>query len=101
MFVAADDALKSAAASHRTSKDVDRKFGEVIDLLSGFERDFPSKDPTSDSKVSGTAPREAKTSDESKLSRPLNILHALKENLHSKVTSPIGFLPLNADELKS
>lgn len=105
MFDAADDALKSAATSDRASKAVDRKFGEVIDLLSGFERDFPSKESTSDPKVGGTVPREAKTSDESELSSPLNILHALKENLQSKVTFPIGFSPLtealDADELKS
>ena len=101
MFVAADDALKSAAASGRTSKAVDREFGEVIDLLSSFERDFPSKDPTSDPNVGRTAPRKPKTSDESELSRPLNMLHALKENLHSKVAFPVSFSPVNADVLES
>ena len=40
MFVAADEALKSAAVVDRTSEEVDKKFGEAIHLLSGFEKDF-------------------------------------------------------------
>ena len=91
MFLAADDALKFAAAANRTSKEVDKKFGEAIDLLSCFEKDFPSKDPTSNSKVGGMVTRDAKMSDESE--SPLTILYALKENLHSKVKLPSVSLP--------
>ena len=42
MFIVADEALKYAAAADRTSKEVDKKFGEAIHLLSGFEKDFAS-----------------------------------------------------------
>ena len=90
MFLAADDALKFAAAANRTSKEVDKKFGEAIHLLSSFEKDFPSKDPTSNSKVGGMVTRDAKMSGSES---PLTILYALKENLHSKVKLPSVSLP--------
>jgi hypothetical protein len=90
--MAADEALKSAAAADRISEEVDKKFREAIHLLSGFEKDFPSKDPTSDKsdlKVGGMITRDAKTSDESE--SPLTTLYALNENLHSKVKFPFCF----------
>lgn len=104
MLIAADDALKSAAvAGDRTSEKVDKKFREAIHLLSGFEKDFPSK-PLDPNTISGTDssesfPWEAKNSDETE--SPLTILNALKGNLHAKVEFPSVPLPLNADSLKS
>lgn len=56
---------------------VDKKFGEAIDLLSAFEKDFPSKPPTSDSNIDVTVTNTSE--DASK------ILHALKYDLHAKV----------------
>ena len=97
MLIAADHALKSAAeAGNWTSEEVDKKFGDAIRLLSGFEKDFPSEDPTSDPDFDGTVSRETKMSNKSK--SPSAILHALKENLHSKVTFSSVSLLLNADE---
>ena len=97
MLIAADDALKSAAeARNRTSKEVDKKFGEVIFLLSGFEKDFPSKDSTLDSNIGETVTGEATMGDESK--SPSTILYTLKKNLHAKVKDSTASLPLNADE---
>jgi hypothetical protein len=100
VLIAADDALKSAAeAGYRTSEEVDKKFGDAIHLLSGFEKDFPSKDPTSDPNIAGTIIREAKMGDEFK--SPSTILSALKKNLHAKVKFPSVSLPLialNVDE---
>ena len=84
VLIAADDALKSALESgDKISEETDKKFGDAIDLLSAFEEDFPSKDPTPDDldpNIGGTTTRDAKMS-----KSPLTILHALKENLHSKV----------------
>jgi hypothetical protein len=93
VLIAADDALKSASeAGSRASMEVDEKFREAIDLLSGFEKDLPSKDPTSDPNIS----RTGKKSDS-----PLTILNALKKNLHAKVKFPSVSLllkSLNTDE---
>jgi hypothetical protein len=95
--MAADDALKSAAeAGNRISNNVDGKFATAIHLLSGFEKDFPSKDPTSDPNISGVVTREASMSDTSK--SPSAILHALKRNLHAKVKLPSVSLHIDADE---
>ena len=91
-MIAADDAIKSAAeAGNKTSTEVDYKFGEVIHLLSDFEKDFLSEDPTSDPNIGGTVAEEAKISDESR--SPSAILYALKKNLHAKVKSPSVFYP--------
>ena len=76
--------------------EVDKKFGEAIDLLSAFENDFPSKYSTSDPGIGGTAAREATMSDTS--GSPLAVLCALKERIHAKVKLPFVSLPLNADE---
>jgi hypothetical protein len=90
VLIAADDALKFAAeAGAWTSKEVDKKFGEAIDLLSSFEKDFPSKDPMSDPNIGGMVTREAKMSDKSE--SPATILDALKKNLHAKVKFPSVF----------
>ena len=84
MLVAADDALKSATeARNWISEKADRKFAMAIDLLSDFEMDFPSKDPTSDPNTGKMVTREANTSDTSK--SPSTILYSLKKNLHAKV----------------
>ena len=97
MLIAADDALKSAAeAKTRTSKKVDGKFKKVIDLLCGFEKDFLSKDPTSDPNIGGAVIGEAKMSDKSE--SPSTILYALQKNLRTKVKFPSVSLPLNTDE---
>ena len=99
MLIAADDALKSALeASNRTSKEVDKKFGDAIKLLGDFEKEFsvPSGDPTSDPKIGGTVTRKAEMGD--KFESPATTLYALKKNLLSKVTSLIYYLPLNTDE---
>ena len=89
MVIAVDDALKSAAvAGDRTSEEVDEKFREAIDLLSGFEKDFLSQ-LTSDPNIGGRIVWTGNTSDESK--SPLAILNALKENLHAKVKISICF----------
>ena len=87
MLVAADDALMSAAkAGDRISEAVDKKFGEVIHLLSSFEKDFPSKDPASDPNIGGTMTREAGLNDKFDKSKYAStILYALKQNLHAKV----------------
>ena len=76
-------------AGHRTSKEVDKKFGNVINLLSmsRFRKDFSSKDSMSD----------LKSCDKSE--SPLTILYALKKDLHAKVQFPSFTLPLNADGL--
>jgi hypothetical protein len=96
--MAADDALMSAVeAENRTSERVDKKFEEAILLLSRFEEDFLSKDPTSDPNIGGTT-GEAKMSDKSE--SPSTILSALKKNLHSKVKFPSVSLPLATDESK-
>jgi hypothetical protein len=98
VLIAADDALTSAAgAGDRTSEEVDKRFREAIHLLSGFEKDFLSKDPTSDPNIGGTVTREAKMSDN--FESPSTILYALKKNLHAKVKFPSVYLPLDADEL--
>jgi hypothetical protein len=86
VLIAADDALKSATeARNWISEKADKKFAMAIDLLSDFEMDFPSKDPTSDPNIGKmtTRPGEANTSDTSK--SPSKILCSLKKNLHAKV----------------
>ena len=101
VLTAADDALKFAAGARGNAcKEVDKKFAEAIHLLGSFERDFPSKNPTADLTVDETVTREASgaTRKMSYESSPLTILSALRENLHSNVTFPISFLPLNADK---
>jgi hypothetical protein len=102
VLIAADDALKSAAkAGNRTSMQVDEKFREAIDLLSGFEKDFPSMDPTSDPNIGRSVTREnleGKMSDSDKSDSPSTILYALKKYLHAKVKFPSVSLYLNADE---
>ena len=75
--------------------EVDKKFREAIDILYAFEKDFPSKDSTSDPNIGATVTREAKMSDRS--GSPLTVLGALKENIHAKVKLPSVSL-LNADE---
>ena len=98
VLIAADDALKIAATTqsgYRSSK-VDKKFGDVIDLLSGFEKDFPLKDPMSDPNIRGTTTRETSRSD--KFKSPSTILSALKKNLHAKVMFPSVSLLLDAYE---
>ena len=96
VLIAADDALKSALeARDEISEETDKKFGDAIDLLSSFEKDFPPKDPTPDDpdpNIGGTTTRDAKMS-----KSPLTILDALKENLHSKVEFPSISLPPHAD----
>jgi hypothetical protein len=93
VLIAADDALKSAIeAGNKTSEQVDKKFREVIYMLSEFEKDFPSKDSTSDPN-SGTDTNSKKTMSES----PLTILDNLKKNVHAKVNIPSVSSLLNAD----
>ena len=90
VLIAADNALKSAVErGDTTSMEVDKKFGEAIDLLCAFEKDFPSKCSTSDPNIDGTVTREAKISDHS--GSPLTVLGALKKNIHSKVKLPPVF----------
>ena len=101
MLIAADDAIKSAAeAGDKTSKKLDEKFGRAIKLLSGFEKDFPIKHPTSDPYIGETVTRNAKMNRKSKppLTLPSMILHALEKKLHAKVKFPSISLPLDADE---
>jgi hypothetical protein len=95
VLIAADDALKSAIeAGNKTSEQADLKFREVIHLLSGFEKDFPSNDSTLDPNFGGTDARKAKSD---KSESPLTILRSLKENLQAKVNFPSVSSPLNAD----
>jgi hypothetical protein len=96
VLIAADDALKSAIqAQDEISEKTDKKFGDAIDLLSAFEEDFLSKDPTPDD----PDPSIGGMATEAKMSKsPSTILHALKENLHSKVKLPSIYLTLHADE---
>ena len=74
-------------AGHRTSKEVDKKFGNVINLLSmsRFRKDLSSEDSTSDIKACD------------KSESLLTILYALKKDLHAKVQFPSFTLPLNTD----
>jgi hypothetical protein len=95
VLIAADDALMSAAkAGDRTSEEVDKKFGDAIHLLSGFEEEFPSKDPTSDLIIGGMITREAKM----KAEYASTILYALKQNLHAKVKFPSVSFSLDAEK---
>jgi hypothetical protein len=97
VLIAADDALKSAAeARNWISEKADRKFAFAIQLLSDFEMDFSSKDPTSDPNIGKMPTREANMSDTSK--SPSTILYSLKKNLHAKVKFLPVSLPLNTDE---
>jgi hypothetical protein len=99
VLIVADDALKSAAeltaeAKDRTSKQVDKKFGEAIHLLSRFEKDFPSKSPN----IGGTVTRDRRDAKMgNKSETPLTILDALETSLHSKVKFLSVSLSLNAD----
>jgi hypothetical protein len=90
MLIAADDALMYAAKAGDTiSEEVDKKFGKAIHLLSGSEKDFSSKDLTSDPNIGGTITREANLNDKFDLSKyALATLCALKRNLHAKVKFP-------------
>ena len=93
MLIAADDALTSAVeAKYLTSRKVDKKFGEVIDLLSRFERDF--KDSMSGPRIAHwqTVTREAN------FKSPSVVLHALKKNLRANVKCSYVFLFPNTDE---
>jgi hypothetical protein len=88
VLIAADDALKSAAASearNRTSKEVDEKFRKAIHLLSDFEKLFPPNNPTSEPNLGGSK-------------SPSTILNALKNNLHAKVKFPSVSLLINSDD---
>ena len=97
MLIAADDALKTATeAGKRTSKEVDKKFEEAINLLRAFEKDFParSEGPRPDR---GPVAREANTSNKSAF--PSTILHGLKKKFHAaEVTFSYIHLLLNSDE---
>lgn len=97
MFIAADDALRSAANSKallRKSK-VDKKFRKAIDLLCDFAKDFPPKDSTSGSNTGGTVTGEVRMSDNFK--SPTTILQALKNDLRSNVKASFLSLSLYAD----
>ena len=84
VLITADDALKSAAeAGKGRSEEADKKFREAIDLLSRFEKDFPSKNSTSNPNISGAFTMEAKMND--KFGSPSTILSALKKDLYSEV----------------
>ena len=101
VLIVADDAIKSAVeAGNRTSKEVDKKFGDAIRLLGDFEKDFsvPSGDPTSDPKIGGTVTGEAEMS---KFESPSTILYALKKNLHAKVKSPYIIYPSTLTNITS
>jgi hypothetical protein len=99
VLLAADNALKSAIeAGNWRSENVDRKFEEVIHVLSRFEKDFPSKNPTSDpNHIGGTGAREAKMSDTFDPESPSAILYTLKNHFHAKVAFPSVSLLINAD----
>jgi hypothetical protein len=100
VLIVADAALKSATETrNRISEKTDRKFATAIYLLSDFEMDFSSKDPTSDPNIGMMATREANMSDTSK--SPSAILYSLKKNLNAKVkflSVSLLTLPLNTDE---
>ena len=101
VLIAADDALKSAAeAGDKTSRKVDKKFGNAIKLLSGFEKEFSTKHSTSDPNTGTAVTRKAKMNRKFKfpLTLPSMILHALENKLHAKVKFPSVSLPLNTDE---
>jgi hypothetical protein len=76
---------------------VDKKFREAIHLLSGFEKDFPSRDQTSDPNINGTVTMEAESD---KSESPSTILNTLENDLHAKVRFTSISLPLNADEFQ-
>lgn len=84
MLIAADDALKSAAEVEDRTSEIDKKFEEAIDMLSAFEKNFPSEPPKLGPNIVG---REA--SDKYKYASM--ILFRLKCNLHAKVK----FLPFS------
>lgn len=99
MLITADDALISTAeAGDKISENVDKKFKEAIHLLSGFEKDFSSKDLALDSNISGVVTGKAKMSNKSE--SPLATLYALKKNLHANVRLLFVSLPLYADEFQ-
>ena len=78
--------------------EVDEKFREAIDLLSGFDKDFPSKDPTSDPNIGRSVTREDPEGKSDKSDSPSTILFALKKNLHAKVKFPSMSWVSMADE---
>ena len=97
VLVTADDVLRSAAESEcgdERSEKLDGKFATAINLLVSFEKDFLSE--MSDPNISGIVTRKANMSDTSKSLS--TILHALKQDLHSKVKLPSVSLFLEADD---
>ena len=87
VLIVADDALTSAAeARYLTSKKVDKQLREIIDLLSSFERDF--KDSISGQNIGAEAIQ-------AKFKFPSMVLHALRNNLDTKVTFPSVFPSLS------
>ena len=92
VLIAADDALNSAVeVGDGTTIEVDKKFGEAIDLLSAFEKDFPSKDSTSDPNIGATSSVTSEAMMSEYSGSPLTVLGALKKNIHSKVKLPPVF----------
>lgn len=102
MLIAADNALNSAAvAGNMVSKKVENKFEEALHLLAGFEKDFPSKDTTSDQSIGDmvSEPGEEKVNDRSKYVP--TTLYSLKMNIQAEVIqvkSHSVLLPLDVDE---
>jgi hypothetical protein len=89
VLIAADDVLRSAAeAGDKTTMEVDKKFGDVIDLLGAFEKDFPvpSKGSTSDPTIGATIAWEAEMSEKPK--SPSTALCALGKKLYIRVKLP-------------
>ena len=104
-LIAADDALyyaqtnPSSSRTGRTSNKVAyKKFRKVVHLLGCLEKDFLSKDPTSDQNIGGTVSGEAKIDDRFNLKYALTVLSQLKKGLCAMVKFPFVSLPLNADE---
>ena len=99
VLIAADDALESAVDSKALSwrSTVDKKFRDVIDLLSDFAKDFALKDLTSDPNIGETVTGEVRMSDKSRSA--MTILQALKNNLHSNVKFPYLSSFPNVDEI--
>lgn len=73
---------------------MDEKFREVIDLLCAFEKDFPSKDPTSGQNICGRTKEGPEANISDKFNSPSTILGVLKQNLHATVTFPSIFISL-------
>jgi hypothetical protein len=98
VLIAADNALNAAAVAGDMVSKVENKFEEAVHLLGGFEKDFPSKDPTSDQNIGGIVSEsgEAKMNDRSKYV-PTS-LYSLKKNIQAEVKLHSVSLSLNADE---